>query len=169
MTRRLFDSDFYMTVVFCSCGYVIEAVMWIAQNVVTDTSLHVVPQVVELMVVWANSVFILEELYLEIICHSLIILYGMGYWIFLLTLMYMHSLTRLQWVNNIVYDIENNLISSDVSVNTYSALVSLGETQLASLILDALKGCISPASYRAFLSPDPSSSFNTVLKRQSTY
>ena len=51
----------------------------------------------------------------------------------------MHSLTRLQWVNNIVYDIENNLISSDVSVNTYSALVSLGETQLASLILDALK------------------------------
>ena len=81
---------------------------------------------------------------------------------------YMHSLTRLQWVNNIVYDIENNLISSDVSVNTYSALVSLGETQLASLILDALKGCISPASCRAFLSPDPSSSFNTVLKRQST-
>ena len=81
---------------------------------------------------------------------------------------YMHSLTRLQWVNNIVYDIENNLISSDVSVNTYSALVSLGETQLASLILDALKGCISPASCRAFLSPDPSSSFNKVLKRQST-
>ena len=66
---------------------------------------------------------------------------------------YMHSLTRLQWVNNIVYDIENNLISSDVSVNTYSALVSLGETQLASLILDALKERISPASYRAFLSP----------------
>ena len=66
---------------------------------------------------------------------------------------YMHSLTRLQWVNNIVYDIENNLISSDVSVNTYSALVSLGETQLASLILDALKGCISPTSCRLPQSP----------------
>ena len=80
---------------------------------------------------------------------------------------FMHSLTRLQWTVNILYDIENQVISSDVSMNTYYPLTYLGETQLTSFLKEALLSRPSPTSSRAFLNPDANHSFNKELKKNS--